>query len=144
MAQYKIISSYAFQKPLSKIWKIMKNTKITNQLPFTFENTKFQEPIFLSGDNPFEKNATFLYHFIKEEELYYQVEEVYKTDYTAYIKWKVSKKDIYNPVFFQTIMISYLSDKSCYLTCQYEFNKNSFELIKDRIIASEKKRQSII
>ena len=141
MAQYKIISSYAFQKPLSKIWKIMKNTKITNQLPFTFENKKFQEPIFLTGDNSFEKNATFLYHFIKEEELYYQVEEVYETDYTAYIKWKVSKRDIYNPVFFQTIMISYLSDKSCYLTCQYEFNKNSLELIKDRIIASEKKRQ---
>lgn len=69
MAQYKIISSYAFQKPLSKIWKIMKNTKITNQLPFTFENKKFQEPIFLTGDNSFEKNATFLYHFIKEEEL---------------------------------------------------------------------------
>lgn len=131
-----IVTTYTFRKPLELIWKIIKDTRLINQLPETFNKKINQEPIFLNGNTSYEPGALFYYHLMKEQDLYFAVEDCYETDYSSKIEWKVSHNNDSDYLFIQTIVLTYISEYTTLLTCKYSFNMNS-KVVKEQFVESE-------
>lgn len=131
-----IVTTYTFRKPLELIWKIIKDTRLINQLPETFNKKINQEPIFLNGNTSYEPGALFYYHLMKEQDLYFAVEDCYETDYSSKIEWKVSHNSDSDYLFIQTIVLTYISEYTTLLTCKYSFNINS-KVVKEQFVESE-------
>ena len=109
-----IVTTYTFRKPLELIWKIIKDTRLINQLPETFNKKINQEPIFLNGNTSYEPGALFYYHLMKEQDLYFAVEDCYETDYSSKIEWKVSHNNDSDYLFIQKLCsLIYLSTQLC-------------------------------
>lgn len=109
-----IVTTYTFRKPLELIWKIIKDTRLINQLPETFNKKINQEPIFLNGNTSYEPGALFYYHLMKEQDLYFAVEDCYETDYSLKLNGKSHITTIAIICSFrQLCSLIYLSTQLC-------------------------------
>ena len=118
-----------FPQEMNLLWTLIKDIKVHNPLPCSFRKFLYEKPIFLFGNNSYEKNSIFYYPSIQgDSHLYYRVEECYETDYTSLIQLKVFLDD--KAYFTKTIVLTYLSEQSTILTCKYTFLvDNSFDEI---------------
>ena len=73
---------------------------------------------------------------MKEQDLYFAVEDCYETDYSSKMEWKVSQNNDSNYLFIQTIVLTYISEYTTLLTCKYSFNMNS-KVVKEQFVESE-------
>lgn len=118
-------SQHTFSKPMSVIWNVIRDIKITCQIFQSRNSNILPEPIFLEGENSYEPSSIFVVFDRATHSLAYtRVENCIETDYFCEISWTIFKTEPINRPYSQKIQLSTISNKRTLLVCELIYFTN--------------------